>query len=109
MAPTPFNEAQLTSTKPLRVGFFEHNGMFNSVPSAQRAVRQATERLRGKGHTLVPFEPPEVLKAMKIMNRLFFSDNGKWMEEALDGKETPHKKTAGYITYKEKSVNPATE
>lgn len=109
MAPTPFDEGQLAATKPLRVGFFVDNGMYACSPSMGRAVRDAAARLEKQGHILVPFAPPECLKAAKLMNAIFTADGGEWMEKVIDGKETPHRLTAGNITYKAKPAGPATE
>jgi fatty acid amide hydrolase len=58
VVPLPFDDAQYSSTRPLRVGYFETDHWFEPCPTAKRAVREAVAALGEAGHTCVPFEPP---------------------------------------------------
>ena len=87
MAPTPWNEALFSSTTPLRVGFFERNGAFRPCPTARRAVREAAARLEKLGHTLVPFEPPDIVHANDVYMRSVGLELGSWTREMLQGLE----------------------
>ncbi|XP_066547821.1 fatty-acid amide hydrolase 1 [Amia ocellicauda] len=58
--PIPFNEEMYTSSKPLRIGYYESDGFHMPSPSMSRAVRETKERLQKAGHTLIPFTPPHL-------------------------------------------------
>ncbi|XP_072789148.1 fatty-acid amide hydrolase 1 isoform X2 [Taeniopygia guttata] len=54
--PLPFNEEVYSSTKPLRIGYYETDFFTMPSPAMRRAVRETKELLEEAGHTLVPFE-----------------------------------------------------
>ncbi|XP_069498376.1 vitamin D3 hydroxylase-associated protein-like [Ambystoma mexicanum] len=58
--PIPFNEEVYSSTRPLRVGYFETDGYTMPSPSMRRAVLDMKQLLEKAGHTLVAFTPPRV-------------------------------------------------
>ncbi|XP_020391569.2 vitamin D3 hydroxylase-associated protein-like [Rhincodon typus] len=67
--PIPFNEQMYTSTKQLRIGYFENDGYWIPTPSMKRAIMETKRLLEEAGHTLVSFTPPKVYYAM---NELIF-------------------------------------
>ncbi|NWX37359.1 FAAH1 hydrolase, partial [Notiomystis cincta] len=54
--PLPFREEVYSSTKPLRIGYYETDFFTMPSPAMRRAVRQTKQLLEEAGHTLVPFE-----------------------------------------------------
>lgn len=60
VAPVPFRTEIYESTKPLRVGFYVHDGYVKPVPACQKAVLMAKAALEKRGHTVVEFTPPNI-------------------------------------------------
>ncbi|NXJ73672.1 FAAH1 hydrolase, partial [Trogon melanurus] len=54
--PLPFNEEVYSSTRPLRIGYYETDFFTMPSPAMRRAVRETKQLLEEAGHTLVPFE-----------------------------------------------------
>ncbi|NWX15112.1 FAAH1 hydrolase, partial [Aegotheles bennettii] len=54
--PLPFNEEVYSSTRPLRIGYYETDFFTMPGPTMRRAVREMKQLLEDAGHTLVPFE-----------------------------------------------------
>lgn len=54
--PLPFNEEVYSSTKPLRIGYYETDFFTMPSPAMRRAIRETKQLLEDAGHTLVPFE-----------------------------------------------------
>jgi fatty acid amide hydrolase len=49
-----FDELEYGSTRKLRIGFVDHDEFFPACASSRRAVKEAVEALRARGHVLVP-------------------------------------------------------
>ncbi|KAM6305863.1 fatty-acid amide hydrolase 1 [Aegotheles albertisi] len=58
--PLPFNEEVYSSTRPLRIGYYETDFFTMPGPTMRRAVRETKQLLEDAGHTLVPFELTDV-------------------------------------------------
>uniref|UniRef100_A0AAY4DKS8 Fatty-acid amide hydrolase 1 n=1 Tax=Denticeps clupeoides TaxID=299321 RepID=A0AAY4DKS8_9TELE len=52
--PIPFNEQVYLSTKRLRIGYYENDGMQQPSPSMSRALRDTKDLLERAGHTVFP-------------------------------------------------------
>ncbi|KAH0618658.1 hypothetical protein JD844_018055 [Phrynosoma platyrhinos] len=73
--PIPFKEEIYTSSKPLRIGYYEDDGYFQPSPSMRRAVRETKHLLQTAGHTLIPFVPPRLNYVVdELFTRGLFSD-----------------------------------
>eukprot|EP00930_Biecheleria_cincta_P019257 TRINITY_DN14744_c0_g1_i1.p1 TRINITY_DN14744_c0_g1~~TRINITY_DN14744_c0_g1_i1.p1 ORF type:complete len:558 (-),score=73.87 TRINITY_DN14744_c0_g1_i1:163-1836(-) len=56
--PIPFDHASFSSKVPLRIGYFIDEVSYpKPCPTARRAVEEAVEGLRRRGHDVVPFGP----------------------------------------------------
>uniref|UniRef100_A0A8B9PLE8 Fatty-acid amide hydrolase 1 n=1 Tax=Apteryx owenii TaxID=8824 RepID=A0A8B9PLE8_APTOW len=55
--PIPFNEEVYSSSKPLRIGYYEGDGYFQPSPSMRRAVQQTRKLLQEAGHTVNIVDP----------------------------------------------------
>ncbi|XP_038270754.1 fatty-acid amide hydrolase 1 isoform X2 [Dermochelys coriacea] len=58
--PLPFNEKVFSSSRPLRVGYYDTDSFTMPGPSMRRAVLETKQLLENAGHTLVPFKPCRV-------------------------------------------------
>nr|XP_013798994.1 PREDICTED: vitamin D3 hydroxylase-associated protein isoform X2 [Apteryx mantelli mantelli]XP_013798997.1 PREDICTED: vitamin D3 hydroxylase-associated protein isoform X5 [Apteryx mantelli mantelli] len=84
--PIPFNEEVYSSSKPLRIGYYEGDGYFQSSPSMRRAVQQTRKLLQEAGHTLVPFAPPKIDYVVdELFTRGLFSDGTAHLVDCIKG------------------------
>ncbi|XP_064415517.1 fatty-acid amide hydrolase 1 [Latimeria chalumnae] len=60
VSPIPFKDEVYTSSKPLRIGYYECDGHLMATPSMRRAVLEMKKILEDAGHTLVHFPPPRM-------------------------------------------------
>uniref|UniRef100_A0A7M4G2X7 Fatty-acid amide hydrolase 1 n=1 Tax=Crocodylus porosus TaxID=8502 RepID=A0A7M4G2X7_CROPO len=73
--PLPFNEEVYSSSRPLRIGYYDGDGYFQPSPSMRRAVQETKVLLEQAGHTLVPFAPPRINYAVdELFTKGTFSD-----------------------------------
>ena len=84
VAPIEWNEAEFSSKKKLRIGYYECDATFPAIPSCRRAVREAVTLLQQSGHTLVKFEPPGLKELQYLYFHHSLADGGsnalKWLE-----------------------------
>ncbi|GFO10839.1 fatty-acid amide hydrolase 1 [Plakobranchus ocellatus] len=67
---TTWKEEIFNSTKPMKIGFYVHDGAVEAAPAIKRCVLQAKRVLEARGHTLVEFAPPEILY---VTEHLFYA------------------------------------
>ncbi|KAJ7332773.1 hypothetical protein JRQ81_014953 [Phrynocephalus forsythii] len=88
--PMPFNEEIYTSSKLLRIGYYEDDGYFEPSPSMRRAVRETKHLLQNSGHTLIPFDPPRINYVVdELFTRGLYADGavtllGKFKGDIVD-------------------------
>ncbi|XP_045592043.2 fatty acid amide hydrolase 1-like [Procambarus clarkii] len=85
LVPLHWRHHLYTDDRPLRIGWYDHDGVFPVTPGCQRAVAVAREALQAAGHQLVPFTPPEVHQAFNIMAACVTSDQGHGLLQLLKG------------------------
>ncbi|KFP91812.1 Vitamin D3 hydroxylase-associated protein, partial [Apaloderma vittatum] len=84
--PLPFDEEVYTSSKPLRIGYYEEDGYFQPSPSMKRAIQQTRKLLEDAGHTLVPFAPPKIdYMVDELFTRGIFSDGAAHLVDCFKG------------------------
>ncbi|KFQ85460.1 Vitamin D3 hydroxylase-associated protein, partial [Phoenicopterus ruber ruber] len=84
--PVPFDEEVYTSSKPLRIGYYEADGYFQPSPSMKRAIQQTRKLLQDAGHTLVPFAPPKIdYMVDELFTRGIFSDGAAHLVDCVKG------------------------
>ncbi|NXP32561.1 FAAH1 hydrolase, partial [Leiothrix lutea] len=84
--PLPFNEEVYSSTKPLRIGYYETDFFTMPSPAMRRAVRQTKQLLEEAGHTLVPFELTNVdYVIFNYCVRGMFADGGSSFVKKFKG------------------------
>jgi fatty acid amide hydrolase len=54
----PWREDVYSSTKTLRIGYFDTDGWFEPCSTSKRAVRETVDKLRHAGHSVQPFTLP---------------------------------------------------
>lgn len=69
----------------LRVGVFEHDGVFAPGPGVQRAVREAAGALKAAGAQIVPFAVPEPESVRRIFYGLLSADGIRGLKRTLRG------------------------
>lgn len=75
--PVPFNEEVYTSSRPLRVGYYETDNYTMPTPAMKRALLETKHSLEAAGHTLVPFLPSNIPYALETLSTGgLFSDGG---------------------------------
>ncbi|XP_002750826.1 fatty-acid amide hydrolase 1 isoform X2 [Callithrix jacchus] len=75
--PLPFREEVYTSSRPLRVGYYETDNYTMPTPTMRRAVLETKQSLEAAGHTLVPFLPSNIPYALETLSTGgLFSDGG---------------------------------
>uniref|UniRef100_A0A3B3Z182 Fatty-acid amide hydrolase 1 n=1 Tax=Poecilia mexicana TaxID=48701 RepID=A0A3B3Z182_9TELE len=84
--PLPFNLQTYQSSKPLRIGYFEHDGYTQPPPSMVRGLREVKALLEQAGHTVVPYEPLRVSQAVnEFIVKGVFADGAATMLQKLKG------------------------
>ncbi|KAM4722933.1 vitamin D3 hydroxylase-associated protein-like [Rhinophrynus dorsalis] len=84
--PLPFNEEVYSSSRPLRIGYYETDGTTMPTPSMKRAVLETKDLLEKAGHTLVPFTPPSVENSMfELAMKGLLADGGSTFVENFKG------------------------
>ncbi|CAM5162826.1 unnamed protein product [Natator depressus] len=92
--PLPFNEEVFSSSRPLRVGYYDTDSFTMPGPSMRRAVLETKQLLENAGHTLVPFKPCRVEHFMfDISVRGLFADGSSTFLDHFKGElEDPNVK-----------------
>ncbi|XP_041064813.1 fatty-acid amide hydrolase 1 [Carcharodon carcharias] len=84
--PLPFINEVFSSSKPLRIGYYESDGFWIPNASMKRAVMETKQLLEEAGHTLVPFTS---MRTRYAVNELIISgigaDGGVTLMERLKG------------------------
>uniref|UniRef100_A0A8C9EH26 Fatty-acid amide hydrolase 1 n=1 Tax=Pavo cristatus TaxID=9049 RepID=A0A8C9EH26_PAVCR len=84
--PLPFNEEVYSSTRPLRIGYYETDFFTMPSPAMRRAVRETKQLLEEAGHTLVPFELTNVdYSVYNFCFRGMFADGGVTFLKNFEG------------------------
>ncbi|KAM4641631.1 vitamin D3 hydroxylase-associated protein-like [Discoglossus pictus] len=73
--PLPFNEEIYSTSKPLRIGYYDTDGYFLPNPGMRRVVLETKKLLEEAGHTLIPFTPPRIEYMLnELAMKSFFGD-----------------------------------
>ncbi|KAM5266407.1 fatty-acid amide hydrolase 1 isoform 1-T5 [Hipposideros larvatus] len=84
--PLPFKEEVYTSSRPLRVGYYETDNYTMPTPAMKRAVLETKQSLEAAGHTLVPFLPSNIPYALETLSiGGLFSDGGTTFLQSFKG------------------------
>lgn len=84
--PIPFNDEVYSSSRPLRIGYYETDDATMATPSMRRAVLQTRDLLEKAGHKLVPFTPPSVESALyELAMRGLLADGGSTFLDNFKG------------------------
>ncbi|XP_053325975.1 vitamin D3 hydroxylase-associated protein-like [Spea bombifrons] len=98
--PLPFNEEVYSSSRPLRIGYYETDGFTMSTRSMSRAVLETKVLLEKAGHKLVPFTPPTVEKAVfEFAMKGLLADGGSTFLENFKGDIVDPNLTTQVSTY----------
>jgi fatty acid amide hydrolase len=81
---TPSSTAEVSR---LRVGVYEHDGLFTASPGVRRAVREAAAALRAGGAAVVEFRIPEPDEANALYLGALSADGGAGLTRLLRGSQ----------------------
>ncbi|XP_064606675.1 fatty-acid amide hydrolase 1-like [Liolophura sinensis] len=87
IAPLPFQDQVYQGMRPLKIGILHDNKIYPAIPACIRGVDLAAEALQKLGHTVIPYEFPDVDTLYYLMTRGYFGDEGRTFLELLDGDE----------------------
>ncbi|XP_051928723.1 fatty-acid amide hydrolase 1 [Hippocampus zosterae] len=83
--PVPFNMQMYKSTKPLRIGYMESDGLCPPTPSMTRSLREVKTLLEQAGHTMVPYSPLRIKETFLLISKSVFADGGASLVQKLKG------------------------
>ncbi len=86
--PLPFEDPKKIDLSKLRVGVFEDDGLVRSSRALERAVRRASDALKDRGATIVPFLPPRIAEHIFLYFAALSADGGAIMRRGLEGGHT---------------------
>ncbi|GMT26002.1 hypothetical protein PFISCL1PPCAC_17299, partial [Pristionchus fissidentatus] len=75
--------------KKYKIGYYTDDGWFTPTPGCARVVEEAKKALEAKGHTLVPFSPPNVPEIYRLFVCSVCVDGGKYLMDLLENDLTP--------------------
>uniref|UniRef100_A0A8C5Q9U9 Fatty-acid amide hydrolase 1 n=1 Tax=Leptobrachium leishanense TaxID=445787 RepID=A0A8C5Q9U9_9ANUR len=82
--PLPFNDQVYSTSRPLRIGYFETDGYTLPNPGMRRALLETKKLLEEAGHRFVPFNPPGVDHAMhELFVNGCLGDGGETLYEKI--------------------------
>ena len=88
--PLPWREDSFSSTRKLRIGYFCGDQYISASVPAERALGEALDILRDKGHEVVPFVlPVNVMEVIRYSMRISQMDNFELQVESLEGEIVP--------------------
>ncbi len=86
-APVPLRRPSDAELEPLRVGFFEEDGVTPVTPETRAAVRSAAAALNAAGMTVEKFLPEGLEEARRLWWNLFGRAGGLVLKPLLEGQE----------------------
>ncbi len=93
----PWNEAETGSEgqgrRKLKIGCYDDDGFFECTPGMRRAVREAAEALRARGHAVEEWRPDGLKEAFALNGTFRNADGGRTFLELLKGKYSTAPKT----------------
>ncbi|XP_053373624.1 vitamin D3 hydroxylase-associated protein-like isoform X1 [Mercenaria mercenaria] len=99
--PLPFNTEVYESDRKLRIGYYTNDGYVQCIPGVERAVHEAKAALEKMGHTLVPFEVPNVEKMFgEFFSKACFGDGGQHFLDLMDNDMVDSSIQLLYYVYK---------
>ena len=84
IAPVPWRDQLYFDQRPLRVGYFKRDKVWEAHPGNVRAVEEAIEALERKGHTVKEVEPPPVKELVEISLAFTAGDAGAGVLNTLN-------------------------
>jgi len=80
----PWKDERFKDKKRLTIGFYTNDNWFPPAPACIRAVNEAVDILRKLGHTVVPYTPIDIPKAVRLFSGIIGADGNGHFLESLD-------------------------
>ncbi|GMS92189.1 hypothetical protein PENTCL1PPCAC_14364, partial [Pristionchus entomophagus] len=74
-----------------RIGYYLDDGWFTPTPGCVRVVEEAKAVLQAKGHTLIPYAPPNMPEMYRLFVRSVCVDGGAYLINLMDNDIVPPK------------------
>uniref|UniRef100_A0A5S6QY60 fatty acid amide hydrolase n=1 Tax=Trichuris muris TaxID=70415 RepID=A0A5S6QY60_TRIMR len=81
--PVKFQEQLYKAKGQLTIGYYETDDFFAAIPACRRVVSKSREMLEAAGHRLVPFIPPDIAAAVRLLIAVCTVDGGQYIKEHL--------------------------
>ena len=81
--PQPMGDPSQVDLSRLRVGFYTDDGIMTPSPAILRAVREAAAIVRAAGAQVIPWQPPDLRRAMALYVRLLTANGAAVFRAAL--------------------------
>ncbi len=85
--PVPQRQITLTDIKPLRIGYFEDDGLTPVTPETRQAVQAAARALQEQGLDVRPFRPKALEQARKLWWTFFVRCGAMFVDSLVKGRE----------------------
>ncbi|GMT03395.1 hypothetical protein PENTCL1PPCAC_25569, partial [Pristionchus entomophagus] len=83
-APLNFQDQIFASKKKLRIGYFLSDGFINPLPCMNRAIREAVDELKARGHEMIPFSMGDIPRQIYLgIAEALFTDGGAGVSNAV--------------------------
>ncbi|GMR46119.1 hypothetical protein PMAYCL1PPCAC_16314 [Pristionchus mayeri] len=87
--PVPWRQELFEEGRKYRIGYYADDGWFTPTPGCARVVDDARKALEAKGHTLVPFHPPDVPEINRLFVRAVCVDGGAYLMNLMENDIVP--------------------
>ncbi|GAA5982115.1 hypothetical protein JCM10908_004747 [Rhodotorula pacifica] len=87
LLPIKYRDVKLPD-RPLRFGYFTHDGFVAASPACERAVLETVEALRKAGHECIDFTPPSTAEAMMYFVAVSSAGKHEILMSSLKGDPT---------------------
>ena len=83
VSPVYWNEELFSSKKPLKIGYFTHDGFLTPAPAYVRAVQESISLLKSAGHQIVEFKVPRADEIFRLLLGSVSGDGGYFLNDKL--------------------------
>ncbi|KAF8371271.1 faah-2 [Pristionchus pacificus] len=87
--PVPWRDELYEAGKKWKIGYYKDDGWFTPTPGCARMVEEAKKALEAKGHTLIPFSPPDVPEIYRLFVCAVCVDGGAYLMNLMDNDIVP--------------------
>ncbi|KAF8372092.1 hypothetical protein PRIPAC_78521, partial [Pristionchus pacificus] len=87
--PVQWRQELFEEGRKYKIGYYTDDGWFTPTPGCVRVVEEAKKALEAKGHTLIPFHPPDVPEINRLFVRSVCVDGGAYLMGLMENDIPP--------------------